>query len=187
MKPVLTLADFQRAATVLDCDIPAIRAVTAVEAPRGGFNPDGTPTILFERHVFHRLTNGKYATRAPDLSSASPGGYGTYASQHGRLARAAQFDRDAALMSCSWGMFQCMGFNHAICGHPTLQDFVNAMYESEGKHLDAFVAFVRSQGLADELREHRWADFARRYNGSNYAINRYDDKLAAAYLAASRG
>lgn len=187
MKPVLTLADFQRGATLLGCDISAIRAVTAVEAPRGGFNADGTPTILFERHVFSRLTYGQFDKRVPDLSNPTPGGYGTYASQHARLERAAALDRDAALKSASWGMFQTMGFNHAICGHPTLQGFVNAMYESEGKHLDAFVSFVKSQGLADELREHRWADFARRYNGSNYAVNRYDDKLAAAYLAASRG
>ena len=38
--------------------------------------------------------------------------------------------------------------------------------------------------LADELREKRWADFARKYNGVNYAINKYDTKLAAEFVKA---
>jgi hypothetical protein len=187
MKPGLSIQDMMRAAQDLNCDLPAIKAVTAVEAPRGPWNDDGTPTILFERHKFHHFTGGRFDMIAPDLSNRIAGGYGKYSAQHTKLSRAAVYDREAALKSCSWGMFQIMGFNHAIAGHPTLQGFINAMYRSAGDHLDAFVAFVKSQGLADELREHRWADFARRYNGADYARNAYDVKLHQAWLAAGGG
>ncbi len=50
----LTMADYEYAAQRLGCDVNVIRAFTKVEAPRGGFNPDGTPVILFERHYFYK-------------------------------------------------------------------------------------------------------------------------------------
>jgi hypothetical protein len=58
---------------------------------------------------------------------------------------------------------------------------VEAMFESEGRHLDAFVNFLRHEHLDTPLRNKRWADFARKYNGEGYAANQYDVKLAAAY------
>lgn len=182
MKPVLSEDDFKRAAAALRCEVAAVKAVCTVEAPGGGFLPDGRPTILFERHTFSKLTDRRYDAKYPTISSTSPGGYGLGgAFQHERLTLAASLDRDAALKSASWGKFQIMGFNHAAAGHPVLQDFINAMYESEGRQLDAFVAFVKTNRLDDELRERRWAAFARGYNGPAYAINRYDTKLAQAY------
>lgn len=186
MKPTLTEADFQRAAGVLNCEVAAIKAVCQVEAPRGGFLADGRPTILFERHKFSQFTMGVYDAKYPDISNRKAGGYGADgAHQHERLARAAVLEREPALKSASWGKFQLMGFNYAACGFITLQSFINAMYQSEGAQLNAFVGFIIHEGLADELRQHRWADFARRYNGPNYAINRYDTKMAAAYRAAA--
>lgn len=184
MKPVLSLVDFQRAAVALNCSVAAIRAVCAVEAPRGGFLPSGQPALLFERHQFSRRTGRKFDAQYPDISNSERGGYLGGEAEHGRLQRAAALDRDAALQSASWGKFQIMGFNYDAAGFATLQAFVNAMYEGEGAQLDAFVSFVLDQGLADELRECRWADFARRYNGADYAANKYDIKLAAAYAAA---
>jgi len=55
------------------------------------------------------------------------------------------------------------------------------MQDSEGKHLDAFVAYLQSRDLDAPLRERRWADFARAYNGPNYRDNNYDAKLRQAY------
>lgn len=182
MKPTLNEDDFRRAAAALRCEVAAVKAVCQVEAPRGGFLADGRPTVLFERHTFSKLTGRRFDAKFPTISSPSPGGYGAAgAHQHARLGIAAELDRDAALKSASWGKFQIMGFNHAAAGHPTLQGFVNAMYESEGKQLDAFVAFVKTNRLDDELRDRRWAAFAAGYNGPNYAINKYDTKLAQAY------
>ena len=181
MKPSLTDADFQKAAGELGCSVAVIKAVCTVEAPRGGFLPSGEPTILFERHQFSKRTGRKFDMDHPHISNPKPGGYKGGQAEHDRLAEAAALDREAALESASWGKFQIMGFNYAPAGFGSLQAFINAMYQSEGRQLDAFVAFIQHEGMAVFLREQRWADFARRYNGVNYAINKYDTKLAEAH------
>lgn len=175
----LTEQDYINAAKELNCEVAAVKAVAEVESLNGGFLSDGKPKILFERHKFSEFTKGKYDKDYPDISNERPGGYTN--NEHQRLEKAAKLDRNAALKSCSWGKFQIMGFNHNLVGFPVLQDFINAMYKSEGEQLKAFVKFIKSNKLDDELREKRWADFARIYNGKNYHINEYDTKLAKAY------
>lgn len=181
MKPTLTEQDFVDAAGKLGCSVAAIKAVCIVEAPRGGFLPSGEPTILFERHQFSKRTGRKFDMDHPHISNPKPGGYKGGQAEHDRLAEAAALDRDAAMESTSFGKFQIMGFNYAPAGFEALQAFINAMYESEGRQLDAFVSFIQHEGLAVFLRNHQWAAFAKRYNGANYSINSYDTKLAAAY------
>jgi hypothetical protein len=179
----LTHQDYLKAANRLQCDVAAIRAVCEVEAPKGGFFPDGTPTTLFEGHKFHQFTDGRFSESHPAISyeSWTREHYGDWKREKERLAEAVGLDREAALKSASWGKFQIMGFNHAAAGFPTVQKFVNAMYASEAAQLDAFVNFILHEKLDDELRERRWAAFARRYNGPGYAANKYDTKLAKAY------
>jgi hypothetical protein len=175
--------DYLRAANRLHCDVAAIRAVCEVEAPKGGFFPDGTPTTLFEGHKFHAFTDGRFSAEHPGISyeSWTREHYGNWEREKERLAEAIALDREAALKSASWGRFQIMGFNHAAAGFRTVQKFVNAMYESEAAQLDAFVNFVLHEKLDDELRERRWAAFSRKYNGPGFRANRYDEKLAAAF------
>lgn len=182
----LGLQDYQRAAEALGCSVAAVVAVTRVESPRGPFLPDGRPTLLFERHKFHKHTGGRFSAAHPDISSSKPGGYGAAgAHQHARMERAAKLDRDAALKSASWGSFQIMGENHKQAGHATLQSFVNAMYRSASDQLDCFINFIRNdQRLLRAIRELDWATFARIYNGPAYRQNRYDEKLATEYAAA---
>lgn len=177
----LTENDFIAAAKKLRCDVAAINAVAEVESSGNGFLSTGEPVILFERHIFARYTKNRFNATHPDISNTSPGGYGAVSIQHKRLQKAAALDRNAALMSASWGKFQILGANYTLAGFSNLQDFVNAMYKSEGEHLNAFVNYIISTSLDDELRELRWADFARKYNGPAYAKNKYDLKMAAAY------
>ncbi len=183
MNQGLVHQDYLKAANTLRCDVAAIRAVCEVEAPKGGFFPDGTPTTLFEGHKFSQFTGGKYDESHPTISypSWTREHYGDWTREKERLAEAITLDRTAALKSASWGKFQIMGFNHRAAGFPVLQKFINAMFESEAAQLQAFVNFVIHEKLDDELRDRRWADFARRYNGPGYAANRYDTKIAAAY------
>ncbi len=178
--------DVESAATKLGCQVAAVRAVLDVES-RGGFLPDGRPKILFERHFFRRLTNKKYDADYPAISNKTPGGYSGGAAEYDRLAKAIKLNRDAALRSASWGAFQIMGDNCTLAGFGDVEDFVAAMVAGEAGQLMAFVGFVQSAGLADELRRLDWAGFARGYNGANYVINRYDKKLAAAYILHSAG
>lgn len=169
-----------RTAERLGVPLAAIRSIIEVES-RGGFDAQGRPRILFERHYFHRLTRGRYSASYPDISHPRWGGYGRSSAQYDRLAKAVALDRDAALRSASWGAFQIMGDNHAAAGFGDIETFVAAMMEGEDRHLEAFASFVESQGIADSLRRRDWAAFARRYNGPAYRKNRYDTKLAAAF------
>lgn len=190
MKPTLTLADIAQAAADLDDTPAAIGAVLQVETPRGGFQEDGQVAILFERHYFHRLTNGRYDNSHPDISNPVAGGYGAYSVQHDKLKRAVALDRDAALMSASWGKPQIMGANWKLAGASSLQDFINKMSISEAAQLKLFVNYIKNEtrtfnGLTlwQALKARNWAVFARIYNGPGYAKNQYDVKLKAAYAA----
>jgi hypothetical protein len=176
---------YAAAAWLLGVETRAMKAVAEVEAgPQGAFLSTGEPTILFERHIFHRLTGGRFDAVAPGLSNAISGGYGKYSEQHGRLARAVKLDRDAALKSASWGLFQVMGFNHVAAGFPDLQRFINAAYRDVDDHLRMFVMFIRSDaGLVDAIRARAWDAFALRYNGPDYKRNDYAVKMGDAYQA----
>lgn len=173
------------AAWMLGCDVAAIRAVAEVESgPQGAFLDSGEPVILYEGHVFHRLTGGRFDARYPDLSFPKwkPGAYGTVSEQHLKLQRAAVLDRESALKACSWGLFQVLGSNHRAAGYPTVQRMVTAAYRSVDDHLRMFVNFIQSKGeLIDALRAHDWPAFAAAYNGNGYRQNKYDEKMAAAY------
>lgn len=175
--------DFNRAAEELGVDSAKIRAVDEVESRGKGFLESGEPVILFEAHWFSRFTDGKYDGDYPNISSPKwdrslyKGGQ----AEHGRLQKAADLNRSAALKSASWGRYQIMGFNWRECGYRRLQQFINAMYENEAKHLEAFIGFMKSQELAGPLQDGDWATFARRYNGPGYKKNNYHNRLQEAY------
>lgn len=187
----LTETDYQRAAEDLGVPVAAVKAVTEVESRGDGFLPDGRPVVLFERHIMYRRVRDKFGSaeaqkyfeRYPDLINPTPGGYGKTAEQPNRMGRAADsIDRDCALESASWGSFQVLGMHWEWLGYESLQQFVNRMYRSEGDHLDAFVRYVKATPKAlNGLRKRDWASFAAAFNGPNYSINKYDQKLAAAF------
>lgn len=204
MKNSLTAEDFQHFATVADLQVADVQTVCKIESNGHGFDDNDLPIILFEGHVFSRLTNHRFDNDHPTISYPEwtnqfyPKGPTTTVrntKNHARLAEAADLDRDAALQSASWGLFQLMGFNFKDLGFADAQDFVNAMYESEMTQLAAFISWImvtRKKTLSgdhvllvDSLRQHRWADFAYGYNGSGYAANQYDVKLAMAYASLS--
>ena len=171
-------------AAMLGCEAAVVRAVVDVEAAGKGFLDDSRPKILFERHWFHRLTEGRYSRIAPEVSSPEAGGYDGGAAEYSRLHLALDLDRSAALRSTSWGLPQVMGFNSTIVGYRDVEAFVEAMCAGEDQQLWAFAGFVSSAGLSVALREKAWAQFARRYNGPAYSRNRYDVRLVAAYAKA---
>lgn len=189
MSKKLTTEQIQSIAKENNIPYAALRAVIEVEAKGSGFNSDGTPVILFERHIFRRrlLANGKESLAVrltkerPDLCYTSMGAYGKYSAQHDRMAEASKYDRTSALESASWGLFQIMGFHWKSLGFPTLQSFINTMYRDEMGQLDAGIRFIKMNKLDVHLRNENWAAFAKGYNGASYKVNKYDEKLAAAY------
>jgi hypothetical protein len=184
-KPLMD-ADIVAAAANIGCKVAAIRAVIDVES-RGGFLPDGRPKILFERHYFSRLTQQKFDASNPEISNPVRGGYKGGTAEYDRLAQAIKLHRNAALQSASWGSFQIMGSNYKAAGHSSVENFVAAMVAGSSGHLNAFVNFVKNEGLADDLIRRDWAGFARGYNGAAYKENAYDTKLANAYRKHSQG
>jgi N-acetylmuramidase/Putative peptidoglycan binding domain len=178
----LSSGGLSEAAQVTDIGLPEIWAVLSVETSGCGFLPDRRPKILFERHIFHHLTNGRFDNRDPDISQPTAGGYGAGgAHQYDRLAAAMQLDPDAALQSASWGMGQIMGENFKAAGFSKVEDMVAAMVQSEDDQLLAGARFMLANGMGEPLRNRDWAGFARRYNGPNFAANDYDGKLHAFY------
>jgi hypothetical protein len=169
---------------LIRCDVAAIRAVDEVESNGKGFGADGRPIILFEPHVFSRLTNHRFDSTHGGVSYAKWGAKPykkTQAERWDQLLYAAKLDEGAAYKSASYGRFQIMGFNHASCAFPTVGEFVEAMKRSERDQLQAFCQFVLFNKLDDEIREHRWEAFAERFNGPQHAKHNYAGRMAAAH------
>lgn len=176
-------------------NVPAaqIKALSDVESPKGGFNANGTPKILFERHKFWQaLTKLNWITKRdemfekyPDICNPKAGGYNDRP-QYEKLEIAATLNWDAAHESASWGFGQVMGFNWESLGYDSVRDFVTLMYASEGYQLDAVCRYIKVNNLDGALRRKDWAGFAKGYNGKDYRINKYDDKMSAAHAKAKK-
>ena len=107
-------ADMEQALSVLGlepgADLPALWSVLTVESRGFGFLADRRPKLLFERHIFYKQTDGRFAATAPDLCAKTGGGYLGGGAEYDRLARALALCRVAglgdepALRSACWGL-----------------------------------------------------------------------------------
>lgn len=184
----LSPTGLQSVATTLGVDLATVWAVATVETRSCGFFANRKPQILFERHVFHRLTNGAFDAQRPDLSNPTPGGYSDPSSdQYVRLQQAIALDESAALRSASWGIGQVMGFNAAKAGFADAAAMVAAFLQGEDAQFQAAAQFIVASGLASKLANQDWAGYALGYNGANYKQNAYDDKLKLAHARFSVG
>ena len=180
-------ADITRAAARLKVSPAHIRAIMKVEGGGASFDKKGRPIILFEPHIFHRRTGGRFSPSTFSYRIWRTHPYPrTFDGRWRQMADAAAKDVNAALESASWGMFQIMGFHWKSLGYASVHAFVESMVASEAGHLDAVVGFVEANGLAAKLRACRKGDpkscraFVKGYNGSGYAANRYHIKFARA-------
>ncbi len=174
-------------------DLPVLWSVLTVESRGFGFQVDRRPKILFERHIFHRETGGRFSGQAPDISAATGGGYIGGAAEYDRLERAVAFcigagiGSDPALRSASWGLGQVMGFNAVSSGFAGPADMVKRMADSEDAQILGMAGFIKSNGLHKRLTARDWAGFAKGYNGASYWKNQYDVKLKASFEKFSSG
>jgi hypothetical protein len=159
-----------------------------VETSGVGFFPNRRPKILYEQHVFSRLTSHAFDTSNSDISNPKPGNYGaTGDHQYERLSAAMQLSRVDALKSASWGLGQTMGFNFADTGAPSVEDMISCVKRSENDQLLCVANQMLRSGAIKALRGRDWTNFARIYNGANFAVNNYDNRLRAAYNSYSYG
>ncbi len=178
----LTEDMYVSAAKALNCEVAAVKAVVMTESQiTGPFDSKGRPTILYERHYFRRLTQGKYDHSNPDISGPRYAHYGKFSLQYERLNKAIELDRHAALQSASWGAFQIMGENFSTAGYASVEKFVEGMNTLSGQ-VYAFVNHIsNTPSLLNAIRNKNWASFAYYYNGSGYKEKHYDTQMAANY------
>lgn len=168
-------------ASKLGCAVAQIKAVAKVESAGAGFDNQGRPKILFERHIFHSLTGGKYS---PTVYSLSDGG-GYDHSSWDKLGLACAKDSDAAFASASWGKFQVMGSNWSKLSFASPYALAHYTVENEGNHYDLLARFVQTFGLVSAIRRisadpEDCRDFAQGYNGRGYRSFDYHVKIAGA-------
>lgn len=203
---LLKATEVQRAKMIRDEDLragaqkagvapEALMAVRDVESLGHGFLPSGKAVILFEGHVFWRMLAKAGAIPARYLAGNEDilqekfiAGNPLYKQdQHARLEKAAALSipgvdvSSLAHQSASWGLFQIMGFHFNRLGYASVHDFCKAMNSAEKDQFDIFMRFLQAENILDDLRNLRWANFALRYNGKEYAANKYDVRLAAFY------
>jgi hypothetical protein len=161
---------------------PALWAIISVETSGSGFFDDKRPKILFERHVFSRITKHVWDNEHSEISSPTPGGYGASGeNQYRKLLVAYELDRSAALSSTSWGIGQVMGNNSESLKYNNISEFVNLMYASEKNQLDAMVRFMKQNDIDKLLNAKDWKETAKRYNGKAYDVKHYDLQIMQQY------
>lgn len=64
----LTPADFASLAKPYSLTPAHLQAITEVEGKGQGYLPDGRPKILYEAHIFGRLTGHRFDATHPNLS-----------------------------------------------------------------------------------------------------------------------
>jgi hypothetical protein len=179
--------DYEEAAKALGCDVAAVKAIKEVESGKSAFLGSGFPSLLFEAHIFYKYLG---ASKAEKLRASHPGIISKSWNRHlykggekevDRLREAWAISPSAASMSASFGAFQICGFNYKACGYSSPLEYLGGVWKSEAEQLRTFISFIKSSGIAPYLRQHNWAEVARRYNGAGYKANNYDTKLATAY------
>lgn len=181
----------------LGCEAAVIDAIIATETVGDAFDNNGR---LIVRPEVHKVAVCPYLTTQQKKQAAKLGftkkvkwldyGSGSVSNQRAGDQRWDWLDRfrnnfgdEAAYWITSFGSPQIMGFNFRKCGFTMPSHMVAEFAESEDAQLAAMCNFLKSSGLGPALRQRQWKQIARLYNGADYAKNRYDAKLAAAYEA----
>lgn len=179
--PAITPADIDALAHRLSCTAKQIRAVAKVESGGSAFDKEGRPKMLFERHLFARLTQNRFGLTI--YSNPQGGGYNM--DSWAKLALAACKDVDAAFSSASWGRFQVLGSHWNELGYPSPLELAYSTVTGEAAHYELFARFLEKNGLVKALRalSINAADnvaFAKGFNGPRFKDFHYDTKLAEA-------
>lgn len=185
-----TAAHIARVAKSIGLEPAAVLAVAEVESAGKAFavvNGKQEPLIRFEGHYFDRLVgkDKRASARRAGLADPRVGAVKNPNGQPARYAmleRAMDIDRDAAIMSVSWGLGQVMGEHWKMLGFSSPTDLMATARSGVAGQVLLMAKFIsENAGLKRALKNHDWASFARGYNGPAYKKNRYDVKMAEAY------
>lgn len=176
----------------------ALEAIAKAESGGFGWFNDGRMKMLPEPHVFLRQLPKADRAAARSKRLATTGSFkSTKASGHYRRMKGAApryvlfdkwraFNEEAAYLSCSWGTYQIMGFNHKICGYSSAKAMVLDFAQGEDRQLEAFVNFLLAKKLKTAIRNRDFAKVALRYNGSGQVAH-YSRVIGNWYSKLSKG
>lgn len=192
MSKYITENDFDTLSAQFNIEKAALKAIFTIEAGgKSGFLTEdpNIPVTLEEGHVFYKYIQNKHknaaeiAKKYPDIcyKTWTKKYYRTGLNEYKRYLKAAEIDEECAMLSTSWGMGQCMGFNYKACGYSSVQAFVKAMYESEKNQLCAMCNFIKSNAkMYKAIQQCDFKTFAAIYNGPGQ-VDYYGAKLEQAY------
>lgn len=150
--------------------LSAVRAFIKVESSGNGF-VNGKITIQFEPHIFKRYTK-----------KVINNGVEGQTKEWEAFNQAWKIDPQATMLSTSFGMGQIMGFNHKAAGFATVGAMVDAFKTGEHEQVKGMLNFIKSNvNLRTAMKTLDWKKLAYYYNGANYAVNKYDQKLKQWY------
>jgi hypothetical protein len=180
-----TIEEYRDIAARLSVDAPTLAAIRVVESAGRAFDSTGHPVVLFERHLFSRLTEHRFDASNPDISALAPGGYGALNAQWDRLRKAYALDPEAAYKATSFGMFQIIGMQHKTVGFETAAEYARFVSQSEANQVEVFARFVERRRALKPLQCLDWDGFAGRWNGPGSIRNEYAARLRTAYIKAA--
>jgi hypothetical protein len=183
--PAITPDQIAGFARRLGGTVKQVNAVAKVESAGGGYNDQGQPKALYERHYAWK----RLRILIPLLSNPSAGGYTIDADRDGlndsweKVADMAMRSPLAAFESASFGKFQVMGAWAAKLGYPNAIEFAYSMVSGEAAHYEALVRYIEVFGGVAKFRalSTDWranTAFAQFYNGPKQ--QGYDRRLAEA-------
>lgn len=152
-------------AAELKIPVESALGVFYVESKKA-FDPvTGLVILRYEPHVFRRKS-------MRDI----PAKRGGQSHEWLNFERAYDVHPEAALLACSYGLPQLMGFNFGVTRHKSPRDMVLAFQDSCSEQVAGFFAFVKANKLAKSIIAKDWRAFARVYNGPS-AVDDYSGKL----------
>jgi hypothetical protein len=194
----LTRNDITQIANSVGLDFARLMAFIEVESGGAGFDyHTGKIIIQFEPVWFHRYLNQfkiahtynslldahgrkEYFIMVGDkhINNGVEGQSGEWPSFNTAFAIHPQ----AAMLSTSIGLMQIMGFNHKACGYATVDAMWDSFKKGEYQQVMGGANFIKNNSaLYNALKNKEWDNVAYHYNGPNYKVNNYDNKLEAAY------
>jgi N-acetylmuramidase len=165
--------------------VKQVQAVAKVESAGGGWNDQGQPKALYERHYAWR----RLKILIPFLSNPSPGGYTLDADRDGlndsweKIADMAMRNPIVAFESASFGKFQVMGAWAVKLGYANAIEFAYSMVAAERAHYEALVRYIEVFGGKAKFQaiSRDWRTctaFAQFYNGKGQ--KGYDKRISEA-------
>lgn len=172
---------WQRIATDNSLEVELLLAVACCETGQlGGFLPSGARRLLFDKYEFSKRSGHIFDHQFPDISTMVREkevrqkvrtGERANEEEYQLISKASQYDASAARDSTYCGRFLV----------PCRLEVCSSSEGTEKEQIEDFIEASRELGALPYLRDHKWAEFGKRYNPIAMSQDSYDARLRDAY------